>query len=318
MKDRIKIIGLGLLLMMISGRIAAQEQDIYIDNFRCVISDLIGSTRPVYDNTGEGCAVLVFNVRDTTFVIEGNLGVLKRESEVGTIRLWVPKGTKRLTVKHEGLFTLRGYEIPVTIESKMAYHAYLWATNSPKEKGSIKKPTAEKYFHFTIGAGFQALPLLGPSLTIGIDVDHHIVEVGGIYGLGKTDNLYMYKGENLVAGYKYKAIRSYLRYGYDIMVAKEQMGIMPQVGVALNVMNGEAASGLSTSTKDFKRASSVSATLGVRVTARLGNHVGLHVTPEYSLGVYKSNNCKLLSDNDSNFKQWTDGFGVNAGLTVYF
>lgn len=313
MKERIKIIGLGLLLMMISGRMAAQEQDIFIDNFRCVISDLIGSTRPVYDNTGEGCAVLVFNVRDTTFVIEGNLGVLKRESEVGTIRLWVPKGTKRLTVKHDGLFTLRGYQIPVTIESKMAYHAFLWATRS-----SGPGPSEKKNIHFYIGAGFQALSLLGPSLSIGVDIDHHIVEIGGVYGLGKTDNLYMYRGENLVAGYKYQAVRSYLRYGYDIMVAKEQMGIMPQAGVALNVMNGEAASGLSTSTKDFKRASSVSATLAVRVTARLGNHVGLHVTPEYSMGVYKSNNCKLLSDNDSGFKQWTDGFGVNAGLTVYF
>lgn len=316
MKERIKIIGLGLLLMMISGRMAAQEQDIFIDNFRCVISDLIGSTRPVYDNTGEGCAVLVFNVRDTTFVIEGNLGVLKRESEVGTIRLWVPKGTKRLTVKHDGLFTLRGYQIPVAIESKMAYHAYLWATlRSGGEGGG---PSAKKNIHFYIGAGFQALSLLGPSLAIGIDIDHHIVEIGGVYGLNKTDNLYMYRGENLVAGYKYQAIRSYLRYGYDIMVAKEQMGIMPQAGVALNVMNGEAASGLSTSTKDFKRASSVSATLAVRVTARLGNHVGLHVMPEYSIGVYKSNNCKLLSDNDSGFKKWTDGFGVNAGLTVYF
>lgn len=316
MKDRIKIIGLGLLLMMISGRMAAQEQDIFIDNFRCVISDLTGSTRPVYDNTGEGCAVLVFNVRDTTFVIEGNLGVLKRESEVGTIRLWVPKGTKRLTVKHDGLFTLRGYQIPVAIESKMAYHAYIKAMSSGND--GVKEPHVKKNIHFYIGAGFQTLSLLGPSLAIGIDVDHHIVEVGGIYGLGKTDNLYMYKGENLVAGYKYQAIRSYLRYGYDIMVAKERLGIMPQAGVALNVMNGEAASGLSTSTKDFKRASSVSATLAVRVTARLGNHVGLHVTPEYSIGVYKSNNCKLLSDNDSGFKQWTDGFGINAGLTVYF
>lgn len=318
MKDRIKIIGLGLLLMMMSGRMEAQEQDIVISNFRCVISDLIGSTRPVYDNTGEGCAVLVFNVRDTTFVIEGNLGVLKRESEVGTIRLWVPKGTKRLTVKHDGLFTLRGYQIPVAIESKMAYHAYLWATNSPTERDGVKEPTVKKNAHFYIGAGFQALSLLGPSLAIGIDIDHHIVEIGGVYGLNKTDNLYMYRGENLVAGYKYQAIRSYLRYGYDIMVAKEQIGIMPQAGVALNVMNGEAASGLSISTKDFKLASSVSATLAVRVTARLGNHVGLHVTPEYSIGVYKSNNCKLLSDNDSGFKKWTDGFGVNAGLTVYF
>jgi hypothetical protein len=318
MKERIKIIGLGLLLMMMSGSMAAQEQDIVISNFRCVISDLIGSTRPVYDNTGEGCAVLVFNVRDTTFVIEGNLGVLKRESEVGTIRLWVPKGTKRLTVKHDGLFTLRGYQIPLAIESKMAYHAFLWATSSSKERGGIKKPKVKKNIHFYIGAGFQALSLLGPSLAIGVDIDHHIVEVGGIYGLGKTDNLYMYRGENLVAGYKYQAIRSYLRYGYDIMVAKEQLGIMPQAGVALNVMNGDAASGLSISTKDFKRASSVSATLAVRVTARLGNHVGLHVTPEYSMGLYKSNNCKLLSDNDSGFKKWTDGFGVNAGLTVYF
>ena len=70
-----------LLLMAIVGKMVAQ--DIQITRFERNYTSLIGSVRPVYDNTGEACAVIRFFVRDAEFVIEPNLGVLKSETLPG-------------------------------------------------------------------------------------------------------------------------------------------------------------------------------------------------------------------------------------------
>ena len=100
-------------------------QDIKITSFERNYSKLYGSTNPLYDNQGNACAVICFFVRDNNIEIEPNLGSLKREDKVGEVRLWVPKGTKRLTIRKQGLIPLAGYEIPVMIESKVTYDAVI-------------------------------------------------------------------------------------------------------------------------------------------------------------------------------------------------
>ncbi|MBP5778127.1 MAG: hypothetical protein J6W56_11345, partial [Prevotella sp.] len=68
----------------------------------------------------------------------------------------------------------------------------------------------------------------------------------------------------------------------------------------------------------YKSASSVSALVAVRLVVTLGEKFRLQVTPEYDFGLSKDNVCKLVSDNDSKFKSWTDGFNLNIGLMIYF
>lgn len=127
------------LAFMLLCQVRLNAQDIQITQFEANPTNLVASMYPEYDNTGTACAVIRFLVRETGFLIQGNLGIVKQDSLPGEIRVWVPQGTKRITVRHEKYMPLDGYVIPVRIESKMAYDAIIEAKivfddNSPQRK----------------------------------------------------------------------------------------------------------------------------------------------------------------------------------------
>ena len=122
---------------------------------------------PVNDNAGEACAVVRFFVRDMGYVIEPNLGVLKSDTLAGEIRLWIPKGTKRITVKHEGMLPLTGYEIPLRIESKVTYEA----TIDIEERKAKKESSA----HVFLEARYNVMTLAGPEVGLGFEVKNPVI-----------------------------------------------------------------------------------------------------------------------------------------------
>ena len=117
------------LAFMLLCQVRLNAQDIQITQFEANPTNLVASMYPEYDNTGTACAVIRFLVRETGFSIQGNLGIVKQDSLPGEIRVWIPQGTKRITVRHERYLPLDGYVIPVRIESKMAYDAVIEAKN---------------------------------------------------------------------------------------------------------------------------------------------------------------------------------------------
>ena len=291
-----------LLMLAIMSHLSAQ--DIQITKFERNYTSLIASVNPVYDNAGDACAVIRFFVRDKDFIIEPNLGVLKKENLPGEIRLYVPRGTKRLNVRYKNLMPLMGYVIPERVESKVTYDVKVEVIEGGKKEHNV-----------FVGAGYNITSISGPSLAIGFDIKHHIIELGAVIGLNKTDDIYFYdSSSNVTAAYNYKAIRTQLRYGYDIEVA-DFFSIMPQVGVSYNYFSGtEVVKGKS----DYGSASSMSGMIGARLVASLSDNFKLHITPEYDFGIYKDDNCKKLSDFDNSFKSWTDGFNLNIGLMFLF
>ena len=114
---------------MLLFQVRLNAQDIQITQFEANPTNLVASMYPEYDNTGTACAVIRFLVRETGFSIQGNLGIVKLDSLPGEIRVWIPQGTKRITVRHNHYLPLDGYVIPVRIESKMAYDAVIEAKN---------------------------------------------------------------------------------------------------------------------------------------------------------------------------------------------
>ena len=294
-----------LLSLLLSCCIASMmAQDIQITKFERNYTSLIASVNPIYDNAGDACAVIRFFVRDKDFIIEPNLGVLKKEDLPGEIRLYVPRGTKRLTIRRQNHMPLSGYEIPVRIESKVTYDVEIVLKNSPNRGHNVY-----------LGAGYNIASISGPSLAIGFDINRHIIELGTVIGLNKTDDIYFYDSSSSVtAAYNYKAIRVQLRYGYDLEVA-DFFSVQPQVGFAYNYYNGtEVVKGKS----DYGSANSMSALIGFRLVASFNDQFKIHITPEYDFGLYKDDNCKKLSDFDDSFKSWTDGFNLNIGLMFFF
>ena len=297
-----------LLVLLIS---EGKAQNIQITKFERNITSLIASTNPVYDNAGEACAMVKFFVRDMGFTIEANLGVVKTDTLSGEIRLWIPTGTKRITVRHEGMLPLSGYEIPIRIESKATYEA----TIDIEERKEKKESNA----HVFLEARYNVMTLAGPEVGLGVEVKNHVIEVNAVYGLKKSDDLFFYdKDGSMNEAYSYQPFRLGLRYGYEIEIIENVLAVVPQVGCAYNLMSGKGVASTVSTGDDYKTASSFSALGALRLQVALGNHLKLYVTPEYDYGLYKDDNCKWISDYDKTFKGWTDGFNLSVGLNVSF
>lgn len=316
-----------LVLLGMCQATSATTQDITITDFERRVTDLTASVRPEFDYTGEACAVIRFSVRDTTFIVEGNLGVVKRETTVGEILLWVPQGTKRLTVRHEGLLTLKNYEIPVEIVSKGAYHAVLLATREPEPPQALKdsvgptpeppQPPAVEVPHTTkveLSAGYNVLPIVGPSASFGLDINHHVIEIGGTYGIKDSDTFFFYSKGTMVGGYRYRNLRADICYGYDIKPAS-LLGIMPKIGFAMNYITS-VPDNLNTSNGGIRKVTTASALGALRLSLCLGKSFKLHVTPEYDFVVHHTENGKILAEYSGTMKKWSEGFSLNTGLIV--
>lgn len=308
-----KKIGLLLLMTIVFAlplKVEAQTKTVQITKFERNYTSLIASMNPVKDNAGEDCAVIRFWYSGSDYIIEPNLGYLNIENHPGETRLWVPRGTKRITVRHNNDKPLRGYTIPIRVESKVDYDADLALAEGPIVDN-------RKHDHVYISAGYNIMTLSGPSITIGANLKHHQIELGATYGLKKSDDLYFYDAnDNLKAGYNYNAIRASLTYGYEFPIS-DFFYITPMAGVSYLAYLGNETSS-STKNTNYKNANALSATGGVRLSLGFGMHFRLCVTPEYQSAVYKDKNCKLLSSYDDDIKNWHTGFNLNVGLMVLF
>ena len=177
----------------------------------------------------------------------------------------------------------------------------------------------EPISNFIAGVGFNVMPMLGPTASVGFDFKHFNVELGGTFGLSKSSDIYIYdKGGTLKDAYSYKPMRLFLRAGYDLKVARI-FSITPQVGAAFNIIKGTRLDGVEEAENLLDGANAISATVGLRLMfAPFGRMFRLHVTPEYDIAVKKDNNFKALSEFDSKIKQWGSGLNINMGILLYF
>lgn len=95
-----------------------------VESFRQLPTDVSASIDTVDDLNGEACA-LVKVVAPSDFAFSSPLGIVKRRDEVGEIWLYLPRGTKTLTLKHPQLGVLRNYSFGRKLESRMTYELRL-------------------------------------------------------------------------------------------------------------------------------------------------------------------------------------------------
>lgn len=257
----------------------AMAQDIIVTKFEKNPMGLRARVDTVADNTGNACALICFDVRDTSIEIEPNLGIVKRETLPGEIRLYVPAGTSRLTIRGEGMLPLRDFRIPVGIESKATYHAIIECyvngrvethenltkpvqIEKPERRTEIEKPkkyeTTPKTYETTstnwfFDAGCQLKNVSGLSLGFGVNANHHVVELSGVLGLDKTDDYYFYNTGTgkLVNTWNYKALKGQLSYGYELCLG-DYVGVVPFAGMTVSKYYGTSDHN---SSNDYKNAS---------------------------------------------------------------
>ena len=99
-------------------------QEFSVESFRQLPNDVSAFINVVYDLNDDACA-LVKVVAPSDFAFSTPLGIVKRKDEVGEIWLYIPKGSKMLTLKHPEWGVLRDYKFEKPLESHMSYELRL-------------------------------------------------------------------------------------------------------------------------------------------------------------------------------------------------
>jgi hypothetical protein len=98
-----------------------------VASFRLLESDLDAKQNfPERDQNGNLCAIIKVVSTQTGFAFDnGTLGITKTKQQVGEIWVYVPYGTKRLTIQHAQLGIIRDYLIPEKVEQGRVYELVL-------------------------------------------------------------------------------------------------------------------------------------------------------------------------------------------------
>ena len=64
----------------------------------------MASTRPVKDINGQICGIIKIETNDSLFIFEPNYGVIEELKKPGERILYVPAGTKSISIRHPQLY----------------------------------------------------------------------------------------------------------------------------------------------------------------------------------------------------------------------
>ena len=118
---RISVIVLSFLLIIISPSIGYAQDSIKVVRFERLTRDLSASTRQVKDINGQICGIIKIETNDSLFIFEPNYGIIEELKKTGERILYVPAGTKSISIRHPQYVMLRNYLLPEKIDSKATY-----------------------------------------------------------------------------------------------------------------------------------------------------------------------------------------------------
>lgn len=113
------------------------SQEFSVASFQVLPNDVSAFIHHVRDLNDEACALIKVEA-PSDFAFSTPLGIVKRKDEVGEIWLYVPRGTKMLTLKHPQWGVIRDYKLGKSLESRMTYEMKL---NLPKPAIAEKHDT---------------------------------------------------------------------------------------------------------------------------------------------------------------------------------
>ena len=113
-----------LLLMFV---LTAHTQQIAVKSFRQLENDLDARAHyPKEDKNGEKAAIIKIVTNETGFEFDaGTIGIVASVQKTGEIWLYVPRGSKAVTIKHPKFTLLRNYAYPQSIGAGDVYEMVL-------------------------------------------------------------------------------------------------------------------------------------------------------------------------------------------------
>ncbi len=116
-----------LLSLLLFSVFSVSAQNISVKSFEVLPNDMDARVNyPVKDQNGEKCALIKVVTDQEGFVWEGGmLGITRVEKKTGEYWVYIPHGSKKITIKHDELGVLRDYVYPEAIEKASVYEMEL-------------------------------------------------------------------------------------------------------------------------------------------------------------------------------------------------
>ena len=113
------------------------SQGIQVASFERLPNDMDARVNAaVIDQNGDKCALIKVVTDQKGLVWEGGmLGITKVKNKTGEYWVYVPRGSKKITIKHEDLGVLRDYRYPQSIDEATVYEMVLKTDASQKREG---------------------------------------------------------------------------------------------------------------------------------------------------------------------------------------
>ena len=137
------------LFLIILG-MSAMAQSISVADFQLRETDMTAASlagRRV-DQNGQPAALIRIETTETGFVFEaGALGIVDSKQETGEVWVWVPRASRKITIKHPKLGVLYDYRYPLEIEAERTYWMKL---TTGKVITTIQEEVRMQYLAFQI------------------------------------------------------------------------------------------------------------------------------------------------------------------------
>ena len=127
---------LAALIFVLASPGTAAAQRFKVESFRVLPNDVSAFINPVRDLNDEDCGLVKVMASDD-FVFSTPLGIVKRVDKTGEIWLYLPKGTKMLTIKHAEWGVLRDYALPSRIDSHITYELRIDEPRRPEAMAAV-------------------------------------------------------------------------------------------------------------------------------------------------------------------------------------
>lgn len=141
---------LALLVFPFASAFAQNTQKFSVESFRLLPTDMTASSREWkhIDQNGATAALIKIVTSETGFAFDGGtLSVLDSKQMVGEIWVWVPYGSRKITISHQQLGVLREYRYPVEIEAERTYEMVL---TTAKIETIVKEEVRQQYLAFKV------------------------------------------------------------------------------------------------------------------------------------------------------------------------
>jgi len=116
-----------LTILLILFPIWLNAQNISVKSFKLLERDLDARVvEPKKDQNGDKCAIIKIVTTEKGFVFDGDMnGIVTTVYKTGEYWVYLPWGSKKITIKHEKLGILRNYLYPIPIKEATVYEMVL-------------------------------------------------------------------------------------------------------------------------------------------------------------------------------------------------